>query len=94
MTIERINVPDPISKLNKTENTAKTNQKTEKDAVNLSEEAKFKADIYNATESVKLSPSIRVDRVEEVRKKLEDPSYISDKIVETVAEKIMKYFEV
>jgi negative regulator of flagellin synthesis FlgM len=94
MTIERINVPDPISKPNKTENTAKITQKTEKDAVNLSEESKFKADIYNATEIVKLSPSVRADRVLEIKKKLEDPSYINDKIVESVAEKIMKYFEV
>ncbi len=94
MTIERINVPDPINTVKKTDNTAKISKSTEKDAVNLSSEAKLKADIYNATETVKLSPSVRMDRVEEVKKKLEDPSYISDKIIETVAEKIMKYFEV
>jgi negative regulator of flagellin synthesis FlgM len=94
MTIERINVPDPISSIKKSDNSAKINKTTEKDSVNLSEEAKLKADIYNATETVKLSPSVRADRVEEVKKKLQDPSYISDKIVETVAEKIMKYFEV
>ena len=94
MTIERINVPDPISTLKKADNTAKINKTTEKDSVNLSEEAKLKADIYNATETVKLSPEVRADRVEEVKKKLQDPSYISDKIVETVAERIMKYFEV
>jgi negative regulator of flagellin synthesis FlgM len=94
MTIERINVPDPISKLKKTENTTKTTKGTEKDSVNLSDEAKIKADLYNATETVKISPDIRADRVEEVKKKLQDPSYLSDKIIESVAEKIMKYFEV
>jgi negative regulator of flagellin synthesis FlgM len=94
MTIERINVPDPISTIKKTDNAAKITKNSEKDSVNLSEEAKFKADIYNATETVKQSPQIRTDRVEEVKKKLQDPSYISDKIVETVAERIMKYFEV
>lgn len=94
MTIERINSPDPVSKIKKTENTAKVTKSAGKDAVNLSEEAKLKAEIYNATEAVKMSPAVRMDRVEEVKKKLQDPSYINEKVIETVADRIINYFEV
>jgi negative regulator of flagellin synthesis FlgM len=94
MTIERINVPDPISKYNKVDNTTKTKKTVDKDSINLSEEAKLKAEVYNATELAKSSPAVRKDRVEEVKKKLEDPSYINDRVIEAVAEEIMKYFEI
>jgi len=93
MTIERINVPDPISKFTKTDKASKAVNTEKKDSINLSTEAKSKAEVYNATEIVKMTPAIRQDRVDEIKKKLEDPGYISNTIVEAVAEKLMNYFE-
>ena len=95
MTIEKVNLPDPISKYNKTEESKSKPKKTqESDSISLSEEAKQKAELYKATEVAKMTPSVRKDRIEEVKKKLEDPSYIDEKVIETVADKIMKYFEI
>ena len=94
MTIERINVPDPISKYKKTENISKPSKNLKKDSVDISEEAKLRAKLEEAANLAKSAPVVRKDRVEEVKKKLEDPSYIDDKVIEVVADRIMKHFEI
>jgi negative regulator of flagellin synthesis FlgM len=35
-----------------------------------------------------------MDRVEEIKRKLEDPTYITDKMIEEVAEKLMEQFNI
>jgi negative regulator of flagellin synthesis FlgM len=94
MTIERIGSPDPISRANKKDNSVKPTSKDKSDSINVSDIAKNKAEIYNATESVKLAPDVRADRIAEVKKKLEDPSYINSKVIEEVAEKILDHFKI
>ena len=91
MTIERLGPIDPLSKLNKTEKAGRPVKSDEKDTVSFSDEAKNLGEIYRATEIAKASPDIRMDRVEEVRRKLEDPNYIDSKI-EEVADRIMDAF--
>jgi negative regulator of flagellin synthesis FlgM len=51
-------------------------------------------EIFQATERIKNSPDIRQDRVDEVRRKLQNPSYIDDKVVESVANKLMDLFDI
>lgn len=92
MTIERLGPVDPVSKLNKTENSSKIVKKEKADSINFSDEARNMGEIYKATENVKKAPDVRMDRVEEVKRKLEDPSYINDKVVESVADKVMDVF--
>ena len=93
MTIERLGPVDPVSKFNKTDKASKPAKQDGADSISFSEEAKSKGEIYKATEEVKLSPEIRQDRIDEVKKKLQDPNYIDDKVVEAVAEKVMNLFE-
>ena len=92
MTIERLGPVDPVSKLNKTENTSKIVKKEKTDSINFSDEARNMGEIYKATEDVRSAPDVRMDRVEEVKRKLEDPSYINDTVVENVADKVMDLF--
>ena len=94
MTIERVGLPDPISKFNKTGKTHKPTKKAEQDSISVSADAKQKAEIYSATETVKMSPQIRQDRVDEVKRKLEYPNYITEKLIEDLAGKLMEYFEI
>jgi len=89
MTVERVGPPDPISRFNKTHKAERPAKRQDKDSVHVSEDAKMKAEIYTATEQVKMSPDVRLDRVEEVKRKLEDPNYISDEVIDKVAEKLM-----
>jgi len=92
MTIDRLGPVDPASKFNKTEkpNRPEKNEKT--DSINVSEEAKNLGELYKASENVKQSPDIRYDRVEEVKERLKDPNYLSDRVLEATAEKIMDAF--
>ena len=94
MTIERVNVPDPVSKYNKASKVQNTRKKEGKDSISFSDDAKTKAEIYRVTESAKLSPEIRMSRVEEVKRKLQDPTYITRKVIEELAEKLMEHFKI
>lgn len=92
MNIERLGPVDPVNKLGKTNKTSKPIKPGEKDSISISNDAKTMAEVYQAVETVKASPDIRADRVEEVRRKLEDPSYINDKLLGDVADSIMDMF--
>lgn len=92
MTINRLGPIDPVSRYNKTGKTSKASKQEKTDSINVSAEARSKAEIYKTMESIKAAEDIRMDRVEEVKRKLEDPSYISDKVVESVADSLMDVF--
>ena len=74
------------SKVSKTVGTDKT------DTIKISNDAKAMAEVYAASETVKASPDVRMDRIAEVKEKLKDPSYIDNKIIESVADSVMDLF--
>jgi negative regulator of flagellin synthesis FlgM len=41
---------------------------------------------------VRLAPDVREYKIAEIKRKLEDPNYINDKVVESVAESVMQQF--
>jgi negative regulator of flagellin synthesis FlgM len=92
MTIERLGPIDPIQKFNKTQKSSKPVDASEKDSIAFSDEAKLKAQLYKVSEEVNKTEDVRSDRVAEVKKKLEDPAYIDDKVLGTVADRIMDVF--
>jgi negative regulator of flagellin synthesis FlgM len=94
MTIERIGPTDPVQSFKKTKAAEKPRKSQGADSINLSEEAKSKAEVYQAQEMVKQAPEIRWELVEAAKKRLQDPSYISDKVINSVAERLMEYFEI
>jgi negative regulator of flagellin synthesis FlgM len=93
MTIDRLGPIDPMQKFNKAEKTHQAPRATEKDTIALSEEARIRAEMLAATEAVKSGDDVRMDRIEEVKRKLEDPSYIDQRVLETVAERIIDVFD-
>jgi len=92
MNINGLGPIDPISRQNKNNNISKPAALGEKDSIRISSDAKAMAEVYNATETVKASADVRMDRIEEVREKLKDPSYIDNKVVESVADSVMEMF--
>jgi negative regulator of flagellin synthesis FlgM len=94
MTIQGIGPLDPVAKFNKTEKTEKVVKTGKSDSINVSEEAKSKAEVYNAIEIAKNSSEIRWSKVEEVKRKLQDPAYLSDRVIEETAEKILEQFKI
>lgn len=93
MTIERLGPVDPVQRYSQTEKTQRASR-PENDSVDFSDEARVKAELFQVSEQVKAAPDVRADRVEEVKKKLEDPDYIDNVVVEHVAEQIMDMFGV
>ena len=93
MTIDKLGPIDPVSKYNKTEKVSKPSNRERTDSIDFSQEAKSKGEVYKVSEEVKLTPEIRQDRIDEVKKKLEDPNYIDDRVVETVAERVIDLFQ-
>ena len=92
MTIDRLGPVDPVSKFNKSSRTEKAAPKDKSDAVSVSDEARNMSEMYKASEAVKAAPDVRMDRVEEVKLKLQNPNYIDDTVLNSVAEGIMKSF--
>jgi negative regulator of flagellin synthesis FlgM len=92
MTVERIGPPDPASNIKKTEKTSRLQSKEELDAINVSEEAKSKSEVFKAAEAARLAPDIRTDKVEEAKRKLQDPTYPSQEVIEAVADGVLKAF--
>ena len=92
MTVERIGPLDPASNVKKTDKPAKAKTKSEVDSINVSQEARSKAEVLRATQAAKSAPDVRVDKVEEIKRKLQDPSYPSQEIIEKVADGILKSF--
>lgn len=94
MTIERLGPVDPVQRYSQTEKTRHTGPTAGNDSIAFSDEAKLKAELLRATEQVRSAPDVRMDRVEEVRRKLQDPNYIDNAVVEHVAEQVMDMFNV
>lgn len=94
MTIERLGPVDPVSKYNKTEKPAKVAKSGPADSVAVSEEARRAADLQKTADAVNQTPEVRMDRVEEVKAKLQDPNYIDDAVVSAVADSLMDVFGV
>ena len=92
MTVERIGPLDPTSNVKKSEKPSRLKTKSEIDSINVSEEARSKAEVLKATEAARVAPDIRMDKVEEMKRKLQDPSYPSEEIIEKAADGILKSF--
>ena len=41
-----------------------------------------------------MAPDIRMSRIEEIKKKLQDPTYLTQKVIEDLAEKLMEHFKI
>ncbi len=92
MTIDRLGPVDPVAKYNKTGKPAKVVKQALTDSVAVSEEARNSAALQQTADVVRSTPDVRMDRVEEVKAKLQDPNYINDKVVEAVADSLMDVF--
>lgn len=94
MTIDKLGSINPIQSYNKNEKTGKAAPKAESDSISVSSQARAMGEVFQVAEAVRATPDIRMDRVEEVRAKLNDPDYINDAVINNVADKILNMFEI
>ena len=89
MTIDRLNGIDPVKPVHPIQRAQRTEAVGKTDAVSFSNEARVLSDANIALEAVRNAPDIREDKVDEVKKKFADPSYINNALLELVADKIL-----
>jgi len=86
--IEKLGGIDPIKNLQNTQKPRRMEKVEVSDSVQVSPEAQKLSEIYFAMDAVKAAPGIRREKIEEVARKLQDPSYI-DSILDQTADKIL-----
>ena len=93
MTVDGVGPVDPVSNLKRGANRVDNPRKAAgADSIQVSAEAKNAAELYHAKELVKSSPDVRADRIAEVKRKLEDPNYLSEEVLDNVADRLMDSF--
>lgn len=94
MAINRISPAGGISGTNPKvkESVPVSKSKQDVNQVRISREAKETSGLLQLSKAVKEAPDIRPDRVEEVKKKLQNPDYINADVLEKLADKIMDSF--
>jgi len=89
MTIDRIGSIDPIQPGKKPGQANKVSGSHEADSISISSEAQEKAELFRVRELAAAAPEVRADKVAELREKINDPSYIDDKVINATADKLI-----
>jgi negative regulator of flagellin synthesis FlgM len=89
MTVNRIGHVEPILSGKKTGRSEQAGGNDKADTINLSTKAMEQAERYQVIELIKSAPELDEARIAELRQKIDDPSYINDRIVNATAEKIL-----
>jgi negative regulator of flagellin synthesis FlgM len=89
MTIDRIGSIDPIQPGKKPGRANQVNETARTDSISISSEAQEKAERLRIQEMASSAPEVRADRVAELREKINDPSYINDKVINATADKLI-----
>ncbi len=91
MTVDRIGPIDSVQQIKKTE-AAKEVKKTSQDSIDVSHEARQQALIYQTKELAKAAPDVRMEKIAELKDKLELPNAYDESVVKTIADKILHVF--
>jgi negative regulator of flagellin synthesis FlgM len=92
MAIDKIGPVNNYNNLNKVNKTGNLKKTDASDSVNISKEASELAENSKILEIVKNAPDVRIDRINELKAKINDPDYINNAIKNGVADKIMDSF--
>jgi len=89
MTVNRIGHVEPIPTSKKPGRSEPVGGNDKADTINLSSEAMKKAELYQVVELIKAAPELDEARIAELRQKIEDPSYMNEKVINATAENIV-----
>lgn len=90
MMVDRIGPIEPIQPGKKAGRSEQVNGSGNgTDTINLSTEAKERAEKYQVLELIKAAPELDEARIAELRQKIDDPAYLNDKVISATAEKIL-----
>jgi len=89
MTVNRIGHVEPILSGKKPGKSEQVGGNDKADTINLSANAMEKAERYQVLELIRSAPELDEARIVELRQKIEDPSYLNEKVINATAENIV-----
>ena len=92
MMVERVGSLDPIQPGKKVAKNEAIRPGLESDSVAVSSEAVEKGDLYRAIELVSSADDVRMDRIAELKSRINDPAYLNEKLISDTADRIMTAF--
>ncbi|MDR1466503.1 MAG: flagellar biosynthesis anti-sigma factor FlgM [Treponema sp.] len=90
-TIGSIGSMNPILP-DKTNAYNQSNRFSSTDSINLSSEGLKKSEMYRINSIIDAAPDIRLDVVERIKERINDPAYINDEVLDATADKLMEVF--
>ena len=89
MTVNRIGHVEPILSGKKSGRNEQLGGNDKTDSINLSTQAMEQAERYQVLQLIKSSPELDEARIVELRQRIEDPSYINEKVLNKTADNII-----
>lgn len=93
MDIKKTGFLNRLFKVNKKRPVIDTGKFQKKDSVDLSPEAKLFFEINKYKEVIRKLPDIRQEKVEQIKQKLKDESYMSQEVYRSVSEKLSDFLD-
>ena len=91
MTIDRIGSIDPIQPGKKAGGANQAKMTPQTDSISISSEAVEKAELYRVRELAAAAPELRMERIEELKAKINDPSYLNNEVIAATADKLIDF---
>jgi negative regulator of flagellin synthesis FlgM len=91
MKVESLGNLEPIQPSKGIGKASRTEKIDKRDSVSISDEAVRKADWLKTIEYAKAAPDIRADRIAELKQKINDPNYITEKLLYDTADRIIDH---
>ena len=89
MTIDRVGPIDPIQPGKRPGKTGQVHDSPKSDSIDISSEAQEKSELLRVQKLAEAAPDVRLDKVAELKEKINDPSYINDSVVNATASKLI-----
>jgi negative regulator of flagellin synthesis FlgM len=89
MMVNRIGPLEPIQSGKKPGRNDQVGGSDRADTINLSKEAKEKAEVYQVLELIKSTPELDEARIVELRQKIDDPAYLNERVINATADNIL-----
>ena len=89
MTIDRVGPIDPIQPGKRPGKTGQVHESPKSDSISISSEAQERAELLRTQELAAAAPDVRLERVAELKEKINDPSYINESIINATANKLI-----
>ena len=90
MTIDRIGPVEPIQPDKKPGRVNQVNGNPRTDSINISSEAQERAALQKVQELAAASPELNAERIAELRERINDPSYINERVLNATADRIIE----